>query len=152
MDKKIIAFSSILVLSLLSTSAIAQNCGRQAGGRTCPGNICCSQFGFCGTTDDHCSPAKNCQSNCRGSSGSGGSGGDGESASNVRSTYHLYNPQQNGWDLFAVSAFCSTWDGNKPLAWRQKYGWTAFCGPVGPRGQAACGRCLRVSNKQFNLA
>ncbi|GJN25241.1 hypothetical protein PR202_gb13041 [Eleusine coracana subsp. coracana] len=27
-----------------------------------------------------------------------------------------------------------------------KYGWTAFCGPVGPRGQAACGRCLLVTN------
>ncbi|KDP45697.1 hypothetical protein JCGZ_17304 [Jatropha curcas] len=34
----------------------------------------------------------------------------------------------------------------KPLAWRQKYGWTAFCGPVGPQGQAACGKCLRVTN------
>ncbi|CAN0892811.1 Pathogenesis-related protein PR-4B [Linum grandiflorum] len=71
----------------------------------------------------------------------------GQSASNVRSTYHLYNPQQNGWNLNAVSAYCSTWDANKPLAWRQKYGWTAFCGPSGPRGQAACGRCLKVTNR-----
>ncbi|GAB4836079.1 hypothetical protein Ancab_000996 [Ancistrocladus abbreviatus] len=43
--------------------------------------------------------------------------------------HHLCNPQQNGWDLYAVSAFCLTWDGNKPYAWRSKYGWTAFCGP-----------------------
>ncbi|PHT81653.1 hypothetical protein T459_14668 [Capsicum annuum] len=27
----------------------------------------------------------------------------------------------------------------------RKYGWTAFCGPVGPRGQASCGKCLRIS-------
>ncbi|CAN1233546.1 Wound-induced protein WIN2 [Linum perenne] len=61
----------------------------------------------------------------------------GQSASNVRSTYHLYNPQQNGWNLNAVSAYCSTWDANKPLAWRQKYGWTAFCGPVTNRATRA---------------
>ncbi|KAI3890848.1 hypothetical protein MKW92_039086 [Papaver armeniacum] len=52
--------------------------------------------------------------------------------------------RQNGWDLNRVSAYCSTWDANKPLAWRQKYPWTAFCGPVGPRGQESCGKCLRV--------
>ncbi|KAJ4719676.1 pathogenesis-related protein PR-4-like [Melia azedarach] len=69
-----------------------------------------------------------------------------QSASNVRATYHFYRPEQNGWDLMAVSAFCSTWDANKPLEWRRKYGWTAFCGPVGPRGQEACGKCLRVTN------
>jgi hypothetical protein len=46
--------------------------------------------------------------------------------------------------LNAVSAYCSTWDASKPLEWRRKYGWTAFCGPVGPSGQASCGRCLRV--------
>ncbi|KAF2287713.1 hypothetical protein GH714_002416 [Hevea brasiliensis] len=30
--------------------------------------------------------------------------------------------------------------------WRKKYGWTAFCGPAGPQGQAACGNCLSVTN------
>ena len=68
-----------------------------------------------------------------------------QQASNVRATYHYYNPAQNNWDLRAVSAFCATWDADKPLAWRQKYGWTAFCGPAGPTGQAACGKCLLVS-------
>ncbi|KAK6911379.1 Barwin domain [Dillenia turbinata] len=53
---------------------------------------------------------------------------------------------KHNWDLNAVSAYCSTWDANKPLSWRSKYGWTAFCGPVGPHGQAACGKCLRVTN------
>ena len=67
-----------------------------------------------------------------------------QQASNVRATYHYYNPQQNGWNLNAVSAYCATWDADKPLSWRQQYGWTAFCGPSGPRGQAACGRCIRV--------
>ncbi|CAN6439522.1 unnamed protein product [Victoria cruziana] len=64
----------------------------------------------------------------------------------VRATYHYYNPAQNNWDLNAVSAYCSTWDAGKPLWWRQKHGWTAFCGPDGPQGQAACGKCLQVRN------
>lgn len=75
-----------------------------------------------------------------------------QSASNVRATYHLYNPQNIGWDLMAASVFCATWDASKPLAWRQKYGWTAFCGPAGPTGQAACGRCLRVGKPYMYLS
>lgn len=67
-----------------------------------------------------------------------------QSATNVRATYNNYNPQNINWDYMRASVFCATWDANKPLAWRQKYGWTAFCGPVGPTGQASCGRCLRV--------
>ncbi|MBA0832970.1 hypothetical protein Goarm_017319, partial [Gossypium armourianum] len=62
----------------------------------------------------------------------------------VWSTYHFYNPKQNGWDLMAMSADCSIWDANKQYPWRNKYGWTAFCGLVGPSFLAACGRCLRV--------
>ncbi|KAG2696645.1 hypothetical protein I3760_07G068100 [Carya illinoinensis] len=131
---------------LFAAASTAQQCGNQADGKTCSNNLCCSQYGYCGSTDDYCSPSKGCQSNCQSSSGSGG----GESASNVRATYHFYNPEQNGWDLNAVSAYCSTWDANKPLAWRSKYGWTAFCGPVGPRGQESCGKCLRVTNSGTN--
>lgn len=132
---------TLILLSYTAAMVAGQQCGRQAGGQTCAGNICCSQYGYCGTTADYCSPDNNCQSNCWG----GGPSGSGESASNVRATYHYYNPAQNNWDLNAVSAYCSTWDANKPYSWRSKYGWTAFCGPVGPRGQASCGKCLRVS-------
>nr|ACI31201.1 pathogenesis-related protein [Lycoris radiata] len=70
-----------------------------------------------------------------------------QQASNVRATYNIYNPAQNNWDLNKVGAYCATWDAGQPLWWRQKYGWTAFCGPVGPTGQASCGRCLLVTNQ-----
>ncbi|PHT53671.1 hypothetical protein CQW23_08133 [Capsicum baccatum] len=53
----------ILVLLALLTTTSAQQCGRQAGGRVCPNRLCCSQFGFCGTTRANCGPG--CQSNCR---------------------------------------------------------------------------------------
>ncbi|KAJ4755845.1 hypothetical protein LUZ62_027555 [Rhynchospora pubera] len=69
-----------------------------------------------------------------------------QEASNVRATYHYYYPADNNWDLNAVSAYCSTWDADKPFAWRSKYGWTAFCGPVGPTGEDSCGKCLKVTN------
>lgn len=134
----------IMLLPYLVSSVAAQQCGRQAGGRTCANNLCCSQFGYCGSTAEYCST--NCQSNCN-SGGGGSGGGGGQSASNVRATYHFYNPEQNGWNLNAVSAYCSTWDANKPLEWRKRYGWTAFCGPVGPRGRDSCGKCLRVRDK-----
>ncbi|CAB4283316.1 unnamed protein product [Prunus armeniaca] len=69
-----------------------------------------------------------------------------QSASNVRATYNLYNPQNINWDLRTASVYCATWDADKPLSWRSKYGWTAFCGPVGPTGQDSCGKCLLVTN------
>ncbi|GME43871.1 Glycosyl hydrolases family 18 [Neofusicoccum parvum] len=45
-------------------------CGRYAEtpGTECPLNVCCSEFGFCGMTDDFCAKSddtdKGCQSNC----------------------------------------------------------------------------------------
>ncbi|XP_043693269.1 pathogenesis-related protein PR-4-like [Telopea speciosissima] len=69
-----------------------------------------------------------------------------QSATNVRATYNYYNAAQIGYNLNAVSAYCSTWDANMPLSWRSQYEWTAFCGPSGPTGQASCGQCLSVTN------
>ncbi|KAL4354450.1 hypothetical protein GQ457_06G019110 [Hibiscus cannabinus] len=102
---------------------MAEQCGWQVGGALCPNNLCCSQYGWCGSTDPYCLPENNCQSNCRGPPGGGAT---------VRATYNFYNPAQHNWDLLAVGAYCSTWDASQPLSWRSKYGWTAFCGPVGP--------------------
>ncbi|KAL1370624.1 hypothetical protein HN51_000863 [Arachis hypogaea] len=55
-----------LTLLLLLLGAKAEQCGRQAGGALCPNNYCCSQFGWCGETDDYCLASKGCQSQCRG--------------------------------------------------------------------------------------
>jgi chitinase len=45
--------------------------------KKCPLNVCCSEFGFCGMTDEFCKKDgdKGCQSNCD-QPGSGSSGGD----------------------------------------------------------------------------
>lgn len=56
-------------------------CGRYAEdpGTECPLNVCCSQFGFCGTTEEFCEVTDDeetsCQSNCA-QPPSGSSGGD----------------------------------------------------------------------------
>lgn len=63
----------------------------------------------------------------------------------VRTTYHIYEPQKIGWDYMKAAVYCATWDADKPLSWRKKFGWTSFCGPAGPHGRSSCGRCLKVS-------
>ncbi|XP_038883175.1 endochitinase-like [Benincasa hispida] len=59
---------SLIILSFvfLLGAASAEQCGRQANGALCPNNLCCSQYGWCGDTDDYCKTG--CQSQCRGSS------------------------------------------------------------------------------------
>ncbi|KAA8547572.1 hypothetical protein F0562_004001 [Nyssa sinensis] len=55
----------LFTLALASLLAIsAEQCGRQAGGALCPNGNCCSQYGYCGNTAEHCT--KNCQSQCKG--------------------------------------------------------------------------------------
>ena len=39
-----------------------EQCGRQAGGALCSGGLCCSQYGYCGSTSAYCSTG--CQSQC----------------------------------------------------------------------------------------
>ncbi|CDP01819.1 unnamed protein product [Coffea canephora] len=60
---------------LFTTSSLAEQCGRQAGNALCPNRLCCSQYGWCGSTPDYCSPSNNCQSQCSGSTPSPGGGG-----------------------------------------------------------------------------
>ncbi|CAN6371880.1 unnamed protein product [Urochloa humidicola] len=70
-----------------------------------------------------------------------------QTAHGVLATYNLYNPERINWDMRTASTFCATWDADMPLSWRQRYGWTAFCGPTGAHGQPSCGRCLLVTNR-----
>ncbi|XXG59966.1 hypothetical protein AAC387_Pa04g1962 [Persea americana] len=54
---------TLTIFSLASIlSAYAQQCGSQARGATCPGGLCCSQYGYCGSTNPYCGAG--CQSQC----------------------------------------------------------------------------------------
>ncbi|KAJ3694870.1 hypothetical protein LUZ60_000247 [Juncus effusus] len=63
----------LLIITLISIFSFflfarAQQCGSQAGGATCANNLCCSEYGYCGSTSAYCGAG--CQSQCSG----GGSG------------------------------------------------------------------------------
>ncbi|CAN6206622.1 unnamed protein product [Urochloa humidicola] len=53
--------------ALLAVSARGEQCGSQAGGALCPNCLCCSKWGWCGSTDAYC--AAGCQSQCAGCGG-----------------------------------------------------------------------------------
>ncbi|KAJ0755644.1 putative chitinase [Helianthus annuus] len=57
----------LLTFVFLLASVSAQDCGTQGGNTPCPNGNCCSQYGFCGNTPDHCLPSNNCQYQCTGS-------------------------------------------------------------------------------------
>ena len=61
-----------LLLSAIPSTCLAQQCGSQAGGATCADNLCCSQYGYCGSTSDYCGTG--CQSGPCTSSSSSSSG------------------------------------------------------------------------------
>nr|AAT09426.1 putative class IV chitanase [Picea abies] len=66
-DKSVMAL--VLVLLLVCVSVNAQNCG-------CASGVCCSQYGYCGTTSAYC--GKGCKSGpCYSSGGGSPSGGGG---------------------------------------------------------------------------
>ncbi|GAV78567.1 Glyco_hydro_19 domain-containing protein/Chitin_bind_1 domain-containing protein [Cephalotus follicularis] len=74
-------FWALVFLTLVSTlRTMAEQCGSQAAGAVCPGGLCCSKFGYCGSSADYCT--NGCQSNCPGGSPStptptpSGGGGD----------------------------------------------------------------------------
>ncbi|KAJ4776451.1 Endochitinase [Rhynchospora pubera] len=65
---KIELFSiAIFCLGVLSLTTQAEQCGSQASGALCPDNLCCSQYGWCGSTSEYC--GEGCQSQCTSSSG-----------------------------------------------------------------------------------
>ncbi|KAG2315554.1 hypothetical protein Bca52824_018676 [Brassica carinata] len=49
--------------SLQFSSGEGEQCGIQAGGALCPNGLCCSAYGFCGTTKPYCK-IPGCQSQC----------------------------------------------------------------------------------------
>ncbi|KAL9246012.1 hypothetical protein vseg_019596 [Gypsophila vaccaria] len=53
----------LITLPYLMGVTTAFQCGRQAGGARCSNGLCCSQFGYCGSTPPYCG-AGQCQSQC----------------------------------------------------------------------------------------
>ncbi|XP_004287744.1 PREDICTED: endochitinase-like [Fragaria vesca subsp. vesca] len=108
----------IIVSFTLLLGISAEQCGRQAGGATCPNGLCCSEYGWCGTTPDYC--ATGCQSQCTPSGGGGSpttpssptpSGGGSDVAGIITSSLfdemlkHRNDPQCKGNGFYSYDAF-----------------------------------------------
>ncbi|KAL6604711.1 glycoside hydrolase/deacetylase, partial [Neocallimastix sp. 'constans'] len=63
-------------------------CGSDYG--VCPSNLCCSKYGYCGTSDDHCQVERGCQSEF---------GRCGEYVSNSKLKYYYECKNKNHWAL-----------------------------------------------------
>ncbi|KAK8502384.1 hypothetical protein V6N12_046170 [Hibiscus sabdariffa] len=57
-----------------------------------------------------------------------------------------YYTERIDWDLKKAGVACASRDADKPLEWRSKYYWAAFCGLTGPSYPSSCGLCLKVTN------
>jgi basic endochitinase B len=75
---------ALFCLLALSITTQAQQCGSQAGGALCANSLCCSQYGYCGSTSEYCGTG--CQSQCGGSSGGGGGTGGGTGVASIISS------------------------------------------------------------------
>lgn len=110
----------IIVSFTLLLGISAEQCGRQAGGATCPNGLCCSEHGWCGTDPAYC--ATGCQSQCTPSGGGGspttpssptpsGGGGGGDVARIITSSLfdemlkHRNDPQCKGNGFYRYDAF-----------------------------------------------
>ncbi|CAL5050249.1 unnamed protein product [Urochloa decumbens] len=58
-----------MLAAAFAASARGEQCGSQAGGALCPNCLCCSKWGWCGSSDAYCGDG--CQSQCTGSCGGG---------------------------------------------------------------------------------
>ncbi|KAF8765691.1 hypothetical protein HU200_008191 [Digitaria exilis] len=61
---------AVLAFAYAAEPAQAHQCGAQAGGALCPNNLCCSKYGYCGRSCDHCGAG--CQSQCVAAGGAHG--------------------------------------------------------------------------------
>lgn len=57
-----VVHETLLVFALLCAATLAQQCGSQGGGKLCANALCCSKWGYCGSTDAYCGDG--CQSQC----------------------------------------------------------------------------------------
>ncbi|EEE63651.1 hypothetical protein OsJ_18468 [Oryza sativa Japonica Group] len=64
------AVALLVAAAAMAAQVVAEQCGSQAGGALCPNCLCCSSYGWCGSTSDYCGDG--CQSQCDGCGGGEG--------------------------------------------------------------------------------
>jgi len=111
----------------------------------CAGGLCCSQYGYCGSTSAYCGAG--CQSQCSGSSSSSGSssgsGGTGNSLPNIATWYcSTSNPGSYGSCFPGSCGTYSSINGHGIVALNPKlFGTGSACAYQG----SACGQCWKIT-------
>ncbi|KAJ7532932.1 hypothetical protein O6H91_13G026100 [Diphasiastrum complanatum] len=82
----------LLVFACVTYPCVAQQCGSQT---TCANNLCCSQYGYCGSTDSYC--GKGCQSGPCTSGGTPSSPGGGVGSIVTSQVFDSLFPNRNSF-------------------------------------------------------
>lgn len=85
----------VLMCASLAHVSVAQECGTQKGGAKCANGLCCSQYGYCGSTNAYC--GSGCQSNCHSTSG----GGSGVGAIVTQAVFEKLWPNRNSFYTYS---------------------------------------------------
>ena len=79
----------------LAHETMAQQCGTQKGGVKCANGLCCSQYGYCGSTNEYCGTG--CQSNCPSTTSGGSGGSSGAGAIVTQAVFEKLWPNRNSF-------------------------------------------------------
>uniref|UniRef100_A0A0D9WUA6 chitinase n=1 Tax=Leersia perrieri TaxID=77586 RepID=A0A0D9WUA6_9ORYZ len=158
---------SLALLVAMVAAAVAvrgEQCGRQAGGVVCPNCMCCSQYGWCGTTSDYCGGG--CQSQCSGNCGGNPTGGNGVASIVSRSlfdkmllhrndaacaaknfyTYDAFVAAANSFPSFATTGDADTRKREVAAFLAQTSHETTGGWPTAPDGPYSWGYCFKEEN------
>jgi chitinase len=128
-----LAAAVVAIISLVQVCE-AQQCGSQAGNALCANDLCCSQYGYCGSTPAYCGTG--CQSQCTSTpSPPPPPAGSGSGVGNIltNSLFDSFFPNRNSFYTYAAfisaaNAYPSFGTTGSSVQMRQEV--AAFCGHV----------------------
>ena len=140
----VIVVACVIIIVLLQEEVlvvVAQTCGKQANNAVCANNLCCSKYGYCGSTSAWCGTG--CQSGpCTSSSSKASpppppaapsSSSGGLSSILSRSMFETFFPNRNSfytYDAFTAAAAAYSAFGTTGNSTAKKREVAAFCAHV----------------------
>jgi len=96
-----LAAAVVAIISLVQVCE-AQQCGSQAGNALCANDLCCSQYGYCGSTTAYC--GSGCQSQCTSTPSPPPPASSGSGVGNIltNSLFNSFFPNRNSFYTYAA--------------------------------------------------
>ncbi len=127
-----LAAAVVAIISLVQVCE-AQQCGSQAGNALCANDLCCSQYGYCGSTAAYCGTG--CQSQCTSTPSPPPPASSGSGVGNIltNSLFNSFFPNRNSFYTYAAfisaaNAYPSFGTAGSSVQIRQEV--AAFCAHV----------------------